>query len=323
MDVIEEVEKHLQTFNDIIAEQKRTGNIPEPSPLVISTMSAKTSFTVQINIKAFCKIVEEQFEKGIETNVMGMQYMGVEVGNIKKKKKQVEEESETEMEEEGKLTNKQIQNRFRNCASFVMQPDPTVKPLNIKLFSNCSISMTGCKKKIDGFIAVNMLIEEMKKHPQIFDKDEDCEKLDQTGYEITMIKSDFDMNIKINTLKLYDIIINEYNMFANYEPVNYAGLKINYMWNPNDPDKMGFCNCGKPCRGKKSTCKKITIIVFQSGRIAITGATTEEHLNDSYKFICRIFNEQYFEIVRFCVYDYMIKPMTKKSSKKTSKKKKK
>ena len=35
-------------------------------------------------------------------------------------------------------------------------------------------------------------------------------------------------------------------------------------------------------------CKKITISVFQSGKVLVTGATTFNQVNDAYHFICNV-----------------------------------
>ncbi len=51
-----------------------------------------------------------------------------------------------------------------------------------------------------------------------------------------------------------------------------------------------MCQCTKRCNGKgtghgNGECKRITIAIFNSGKIIITGGKTLEQLTLSYKFI--------------------------------------
>lgn len=55
--------------------------------------------------------------------------------------------------------------------------------------------------------------------------------------------------------------------------------------------QTGVCKCTCDCDGKGSgcgmgNCQRITIAVFQSGCIIITGAQTCEQIDTAYKFIC-------------------------------------
>jgi TATA-box binding protein (TBP) (component of TFIID and TFIIIB) len=45
---------------------------------------------------------------------------------------------------------------------------------------------------------------------------------------------------------------------------------------------VGICD-GK---GHNGACKKITIAVFKSGKIIITGGQTMEHIHTAHEFIC-------------------------------------
>jgi TATA-box binding protein (TBP) (component of TFIID and TFIIIB) len=56
----------------------------------------------------------------------------------------------------------------------------------------------------------------------------------------------------------------------------------------------GLCNCtnhceiGKGCGTLDGKCKKITIAVFQSGCIIITGAQNHDQIKKAYAFICDV-----------------------------------
>ena len=62
----------------------------------------------------------------------------------------------------------------------------------------------------------------------------------------------------------------------------------------NDDD-IGVCRCKENCLSlskKKRECKKITILVFNSGKLIITGANDIKQSKLAYKFINNFINEQ-------------------------------
>ena len=75
----------------------------------------------------------------------------------------------------------------------------------------------------------------------------------------------------------------------------YQGVKLEYYWNTIN-NSNGICNCTINCFGKNSgngngNCKKVTIAIFESGSILITGGITFDQVNDAYKYICKIIDE--------------------------------
>ena len=105
----------------------------------------------------------------------------------------------------------------------------------------------------------------------------------------------------------------------NYESDNYPGVKTSFYWNEADPQRTGICVCskGKTCSGKgrgmlvgyeddklAKHCRKITISVFQSGKIIITGARNKEQIVDAYTFITRVLTTHFDTVAkRGCVRD--------------------
>ena len=73
---------------------------------------------------------------------------------------------------------------------------------------------------------------------------------------------------------------------------NYPGVNIKYYLNPLR-NNFGICDCEKPCNGKglNDTCKKITIAVFKSGKIIITGGRNKNHIQKAYEFITEFIEE--------------------------------
>jgi TATA-box binding protein (TBP), component of TFIID and TFIIIB len=99
----------------------------------------------------------------------------------------------------------------------------------------------------------------------------------------------------INNTKLNHIVKNKYKAFSSYEPNDYPGVKNKFFWNANNKDNQGKCLCTPKCveRGKKSICVQITISVFQSGSVIITGAKSIQQIKDAYYYINTIFKDNY------------------------------
>jgi len=94
------------------------------------------------------------------------------------------------------------------------------------------------------------------------------------------------------------------NIYCTYESCTYPGVNIKFYYNKsnallNEGGELyytGVCDCSTVCDGKSNgvvKCKKITIAVFKSGKIIITGAQTYEQLNIVYKFIKKILLDNY------------------------------
>jgi hypothetical protein len=126
-----------------------------------------------------------------------------------------------------------------------------------------------------------------------------------------MINSDFNTNFKIDLLKLLSILNNnEKDLFTKFNPEKYRGLIIGYYWNLNKQNQDGKCLCKSKCNGKGNgngdgECKKITISVFKSGSVIITGGRLVKQIEDAYSTINDIFKENYHEINKLSILDFI------------------
>ena len=149
------------------------------------------------------------------------------------------------------------------------------KPVNIKLFSNGSIQMTGCRtldnavetlltvfielKKIKAVI--NYKIMKVEEKPFATNLDIiDIKNINEL--KIAMINSGFKIPFKIDRVKLYNLLLSE-TYECLFDPVKHACVNIKY----EHPDKT------------------ISIFVFEKGSIIITGARNCIQILDAYNFI--------------------------------------
>ena len=194
-----------------------------------------------------------------------------------------------------KKKKKDKKNYFYNQITIHVMLD---KFVNVKMFNNGRIQMTGLKSRENGINIINIIIKEIQKlseekKSEIVDND----IIEILNTDIVLINSDFDIKSKINNEILQRIII-ENGYYSSYEPLIYPGVNIKYYFNP-ERQNNGICNCDRQCdgKGKNGLCKKVTIAVFNSGKIIITGWQKIEHLNTAYDFITNLINEKKEEIM--------------------------
>lgn len=129
--------------------------------------------------------------------------------------------------------------------------------------------------------------------------------LDITKYNITLINSDFYIGFKLNRNSVYDYILNEIKLLCDYDPCIYQGVLIKFYWNNMKSIQNGRCTCKTGCNGKGTgngdgQCKKITISIFQSGNIIITGKCNRFELYYIYDFIVNILKENMDNLKQLC-----------------------
>ena len=190
---------------------------------------------------------------------------------------------------------------------------------NIKIFRNGNIQMTGIRTEDDGKNMVNTITEEIKKiasaekttilpisdvtvvdstslsplspSPSIVG---DKNAISNKDFVIRMINCDFGVPFKIRRKNLHQLLIShKYGNTCSFQPLTYPGVKLQYYWNTIYTSNSGICKCTAPCYGKGSgngdgNCKKVTIAIFDSGKILITGANSFPQVNKAYDFICSV-----------------------------------
>ena len=159
--------------------------IPKPLPPRISTMTMITGFNCNINLS----VVDRYFQK--DNVIVSMVYgdKPVKSQNIKKKSNRP----------------------FFNQATIIVKLDP-LKKINVKIFSNGIIQMTGVKKEKDGIEALNLILK----------------KLHKTEGSVPISKLLLSQQIELLLEKLgYDKLPDYYYMFPDKLPKKSAWYKYN------------------------------------------------------------------------------------------------
>lgn len=183
-----------------------------------------------------------------------------------------------------------------------MNPEMTIfKEVNVKLFGNGGIQMTGIPAEDFAKDALSWLLEQLYtiKAP-IF-----AEKPLLQKFKVQLINSDYQVAHPINRTALHNILSRTYGLFSTFESTIYQGVNTKYYFNEQHPDqdRPGICLCTKRCRGQGNgsgpgECKRITMSVFQTGKIIITGGRYLFQLEEAYNFLNRVLQDHAHEVLR-------------------------
>lgn len=251
-----------------------------PNGVTISTMcsSCKLSSTINItNIEKYLKLDEDDI-------------LCVKL-NTDKKRTLLREKNKN------KRSNKKIKetkfNHFYNQITVVirvfsgpsteLQDEPKI---NLKLFKNGSIQMSGCKSLKNINIVLNKLLIKLNEiKARVEDgKINEITFLDNPvgvhihSFKIDMINSNYKVNMQIDRANLYNLLIKK-KIKSSFEPCIRACVIIKHTPELNNDEG-----------------KEISIFVFQKGNIIITGARTRCHILSAYKYINNILVTHYDDI---------------------------
>jgi TATA-box binding protein (TBP) (component of TFIID and TFIIIB) len=250
------------------------------TPYKISTITATGSLNSLLNL-------DELYDKlEVNDNIIYIEYGSSKSSSCSK--------GENPKVVNRKRRNNKVIKRFDNQITLILadigndelKAMYTKTNINAKVFRNGNVQMTGLKSEKQGKECMNYIshIVKMYCNNEVF----------VSSYNIQLINSDYRINRNINRNKLNNVINNNFDIMSLFEPCIYPGVKVKYYWN-NDKDskKDGCCYC---CYDKDCTCKKITIAVFQSGCIIITGAQMRDQIDEAYVFFNNILKKYDAEV---------------------------
>ena len=279
--------------------------IPIPSTLRVSTMTAVCNIHVHVDLRIFYENVPFR-EAGPQAEtypyIRTCQYASEPLrGHISEKKPK---------RSKAKVVKK---NCFQNQATVIVVLS-SERAINLKIFRNGKIQMTGLKKDEEGEMASRTLIKYLEQiypsHPSVMKSEpqdslttsETSPKPYVSDMSIVLINSDFSAKFRVRREVLYEVLF-KMGIYVSYEPEIYPGVNSKFYWNRTAAERDGICRCEASCNGKgdgngDGRCKKITIATFQSGNVIITGARNTQQTHDAYEFINGVFLKYYDKIAR-------------------------
>jgi TATA-box binding protein (TBP) (component of TFIID and TFIIIB) len=229
-----------------------------PKDLKVSTMTLTCAFNTEFNLENISKYLKLK-DDGIKSVKHGDIFRTIIFQKKSTRKK-------------NKAKKKKY---FYNQATIEIKPENN-NEINIKIFNNGSVQMTGCKNTIDVIEVLETLCRELKVVRGVMDLDNSIivekpfvtqpEKLSIRfikDLNIRMINSNFDIGFKINRNALNDILLEE-GYETTFEPNVHACVNVKY----NYKDR-----------------KRVSVFVFASGAVIITGANSCNQIKEAYEFI--------------------------------------
>ena len=137
-----------------------------------------------------------------------------------------------------------------------------IRQIKVKVFNNGRLHITGCQsiQMISKVInKMNMFLFKACVIKELFN-----EKITNENIDIVMVNMTIDANYHINQKIFRDLLINKYNIYAEFSPKTYAGINAHY---------------------KVDGIKQASFLIFQSGKINIAGAKGMFHLLSAKLFI--------------------------------------
>jgi TATA-box binding protein (TBP) (component of TFIID and TFIIIB) len=160
------------------------------------------------------------------------------------------------------------------------------KEVNVKLFANGGFQMTGVTNEEFSRDVILWMIERLNALPTAITE----KPLALVKFAVQLLNSDYKMSALVKRAELHKILCERYRLSSTLETTIYQGVNTKYYYNEAAPATRGICECPKFCSGQGDgtavgSCKRITIAIFQTGSIIITGARTRRQLDEAYDFI--------------------------------------
>lgn len=188
--------------------------------------------------------------------------------------------------------------RFINQITAVYRMSDTQTP-NVKIFYNGNLQITGIKRVEDGEELVDRIVEEFRRCGSAVCADPSA--LQSRDFTVRMINANFEAPFFVSRNRMFDVLKRETALQIMFEANTYQALKLHYYFNDFNPGQCGCCLCnsaagGMLCEGKgvgkvKWDCKRVTLAVFETGRMLISGATKMEHVDCLHRFMEEFFQK--------------------------------
>lgn len=254
-----------------------------PSDLSISTATITCKTDIIYNVENI-GLYFNDFDDIIIGKKYGNRIVS-DIINVKENKTKKEEKSKKNFYNQVSLI---INSAKLHDAKYVNES--VIKTINVKLFINGSIQMTGCKQIQNVEKTLILLFNKLKSKKAILNNNKfeiksfisdstDIKFLDIKyirDFQIRMINTNFNIEFKIKRQQLHEILLAN-NIDSSYDPINHACINVKYTI-PN-------------------SIKTVSMFVFESGAITIAGANNCYQVIQAYNFINKIILSNYYKVM--------------------------
>jgi len=278
---IDEKEKQIKNRKLIDVDKLEINNLP--TGVKVATMCSSCFLGTKLNL--------DNIEKYLNLNES-------DILTVKRTKDSVR--SLIELKKPSKRANASLKknengNNFYNSITLIVRVNegPTqninLEPkINIKLFKNGSLQMSGCKNienvnKVLGKVLTRLRQVKGKLEDGIIKEItfvEELDKFDIYNFKIDMIYCNYRISIQIDREKLHELLKKK-KVKCIYEPCSRACVIIKYAPAVDNVDN-----------------KEVSIFIFKKGNIIITGARSKAQVIEAYNYINNILITHSDEIIK-------------------------
>lgn len=143
--------------------------------------------------------------------------------------------------------------------------------VNMKVFASGKTQMTGVKSEESADLCMESLMSILG----LYTKHKDT--------KVHLMNADAVFESPVDRELLYKKMREEYGIVVSFQPEIHPSVKIGYYDNSSF---TGKCPKEVPCEGKeKDCCKKVTTMVFHTGKIILTGANKTSQIDNALHFV--------------------------------------
>jgi TATA-box binding protein (TBP) (component of TFIID and TFIIIB) len=191
--------------------------------------------------------------------------------------------------------------QFFNSVTLIVSIEKK-KEVNVKLFKNGKLQLTGIPSIEAGNRSVWIVLRYIEDTYNIklrIDK-----YLDKYDIRTVMLNTCYEVGFPIHREVLYEILVKQYNLIAMYDTEGYPGVRLHYYYNPRTvgTENEGICRCNPMCKGSGDSegCKRISVAIFQSGKIIIAGGCHEmKPIEQAYTFLNQLLHDSHHNIRKY------------------------
>lgn len=259
-----------------------------PQGINVSTMTITGKFETDFDIKNIGKYIPLKYDTIRSKKYRNITYSIDSNGNISKG-----------VNNRSRNNSKPTRNFYNQTTVEVISPikNGTTK---VKLFQNGAIQMTGCKSYKHFIDVMQTLINVLHSKKavlvikdgqrniikkQYMEKEESIELNKLTNFNVNMINSNLHIGYEVDRDELYKLLL-EHKVNCKFDPISHASVDIKY---PYKGEFKKMNSKGEPTM--------ISVFVFQSGSVIITGARHYDHIIETHEFICRLLYDNYSKLV--------------------------
>lgn len=152
--------------------------------------------------------------------------------------------------------------KFRNQMTIIVWSRAAQKYSKVKMFRTGKVQMTGVKSEEDGSNCIRYMIRLLSTFQKKLSLDS-VPPWDPSKWQIAMMNGDFSVGYRISRELLHSIMCPKYGITSNLDADTYPGVIMKH-------------NVGE---------KTITISVFSSGKVIVTGANARTQIEECVKLV--------------------------------------